>query len=125
MFLCVTACSVAAALRAAGSGLNRASFVQDLGPGHPATLQRQPVPVSRTHELLMHLADGFCVCVTVAGEGRGGSGDRCRSQSVTSFLYHIDFSDLTLATEMSVSENKTLQCARRAFLKYTPESQSS
>lgn len=113
----MTACSVAAALRAAGSGLNRASFVQDLGPGHPATLQRQPVPVSRTHELLMHLAYWLWVCVTIASEGRGSSGDRCRAgvKSVTSFVYHMDFSDLTLGTELSVSENKTLECARCAF----------
>ena len=76
------------------------------------------MPVSRTHELLMHLAAGWLrVCVTVAREGRGSSSDRCRAsvESVTSCVYHIDCSDLTLASELSVSENKTWQCAYVCF----------
>lgn len=101
VFLCVTASSVAAALRAAGSCLNRASFVQDFGLCRLTTLQRQPVSVSRTHELLMHLAGSLHVAV--AGEGRGSSSDRCRAgvKSVTSWVYYIDYSDLTLATKLS------------------------
>lgn len=82
------------------------------------------MPASRTHELLMHLAGwlaGCSVCVTVVGEGRGSSIDRCRAgvESLTSCVYRIDCRDLTLASELSVSENKTLQCARQAFFKYT------
>lgn len=50
-----------------------------LASARPATLQRQPVPASRTHELLMHAAGWLRVCAAVAGEGRGSVSDRCRA----------------------------------------------
>lgn len=63
----MTASSVAAALRAAASSLNRASFVWGLGLGLLTALQRQPVPVSGTHEPLMHLSRWLDVGVCVWG----------------------------------------------------------
>lgn len=40
-------------------------------------------------------------------------------------VYRIDCRDLTRATALSVSENKTLQCARQAFFKKHTSSESS
>lgn len=83
VFLCVTASSVAAALRAAGSGLNSAPFVSGLGLSRPAPLQRRSVPVSRTHELLIHLAG--CTFVRL----KGGDAAVAGVGSVTSCVCHV------------------------------------
>lgn len=120
VFLCVTASPVAAAFRAAGCGSNRGPFVQHLGLGYPR-YRDKPVPVSKTHEVLMRLA----ACLrNSCGWRRVRCGGRCSVHvgSAISCTWHVCRCDFTLSSKCQNCLWLGINHLNVLHLKHPPES---